>query len=227
MLAQGRRTDLEGAVALVQGGAGVAAVAADMPVVYVKYHKGLQALRNTQFRDRSEKPAVTWLWGGTGVGKTRTATEGGSFYIKDATRWWDGYEQQETIVIDDFDGSWPFRDLLRLLDRYPYQGQTKGVYVKINSPKIFITCDRHPSEFWGGHEFEQLKRRLAVITSMGAELAGNTLPPLGQGGDRTGSVGRAGVPPSLPRRRDDGGSLSTLRAREPPRRIGTILREIR
>lgn len=157
---QGRRTDLEGAVELVQGGVALEVVAAEMPAVYVKYHKGLRELRNSRFLDRSEKPVVSWLWGKTGVGKTRTAVQDGSFYIKDATRWWDGYEQQEVIVIDDFDGTWPFRDLLRLLDRYPYQGQTKGGYVKINSPKVFITCDRPPTEFWSGHELEQLNRRL-------------------------------------------------------------------
>lgn len=122
-------------------------------------------------KDRSEPPKVIWLWGKSGTGKTRRAVETcKTFYIKDGTQWWDGYEQQEAIIIDDFDGKWPFRDLLRLLDRYPYQGQFKGGYVKINSPYIFITCEYHPSYFWEGNELKQITRRVAEV----AEVDGNT-----------------------------------------------------
>lgn len=102
--------------------------------------------------------------------------------------WWDGYEQQEAIIIDDFDGKWPYRDLLRLLDRYPYQGQYKGGYVKINSPYIYITCEYSPSFFWRGNEFAQIHRRLSEIKHLGptgatnvtdvTEVAGNTGQPL-------------------------------------------------
>lgn len=98
-----------------------------------------------------------------------------TYYIKDGTQWWDEYEQQEAIIIDDFDGKWPFRDLLRLLDRYPYQGQFKGGYVPINSPFIYITCEHPPDWFWGpmakapltgdrsANELAQMLRRIDEI----------------------------------------------------------------
>lgn len=151
-------------------------IAESEPTVYVRYHRGLEKLRSSLYKERTDPPSVEWLWGRTGVGKTRRAVEhNASFYIKDATRWWDGYTQQHTIIIDDFDGSWPFRDLLRLLDRYPYQGQTKGGYVQINSPKIFITCDKPPNFFWEKHELAQVMRRISLCTEVRCtEVEGNT-----------------------------------------------------
>lgn len=156
---QGARSDLAGAVEILQKGGTLDEVD---PVVVVKYHKGLKVLRGMRMKDREAAPTVTWLWGATGSGKTREAAVG-SFYMKDGTRWWDGYEQQDRIVIDDFDGSWPFRDLLRLLDRYPYQGQTKGGYVKINSPHIYITCEFPPSHYWTDTELAQISRRISTV----------------------------------------------------------------
>lgn len=167
---QGARTDLEEAASMVHSGQPLKKVADSFPAVYLKYHKGLAALKSMAYSHRTSPPDVTWIWGPTGTGKTRTAAEG-SFYMKDGTPWWDGYEQQERIVIDDFDGRWPFRDLLRLLDRYPYQGQIKGGYVAINSPQIYITCEYHPNHYWEANELEQVKRRLTkIMTSDGTEV---------------------------------------------------------
>ncbi|UYD39137.1 MAG: replication associated protein [Wigfec virus K19_668] len=140
------------------------------PAGYVRYHRGLTALRHatTEHRDRNNPPSVFWLWGPAGCRKTRTAVEShNTFYIKDGTQWWDNYNQEEAIIIDDFDGRWPYRDLLRLLDRYPYQGQTKGGYVKINSPYIYITCEFPPEEFWRDNELAQIMRRITKVENLG------------------------------------------------------------
>jgi len=164
---QGHRSDLESVAKMIKDGIPTKEIAESNPVSYIRYTKGIEALHYQLQVDRTEAPIVIWLWGPTGVGKTRTAFEAGkSAYIKDGTLWWDGYDQQEVIIIDDFDGHWPFRDLLRLLDRYPYQGQRKGSYVKINSPKIFITCDKKPSDFWQDNELAQILRRITNVIEM-------------------------------------------------------------
>lgn len=176
---QGRRSDLESACEIIINSQrnineGLREVAETTPVTFVKFHKGLTALA---YRMNSEvnrsPPNVEWIYGPTGVGKTRYAVEKTStFFIKDGTIWWDGYEYQETIIIDDFDGNWNFRNFLRLLDRYPYQGQIKGGYVWINSPNIIITCDRRPAELLhelSEHELAQLMRRIAVVRRIDRE----------------------------------------------------------
>lgn len=168
---QGKRTDLDIACEMIIDKTPMKDIAIANPSTYVKYHKGLEKLKFIIQEDRTEAPKVFWRWGKSGVGKTRYCVDKHpDHYIKDGTPWWDGYEHQEAIIIDDFCGLWPFRDLLRLLDRYAYQGQVKGGYVKINSPYIYITCEYHPTHFWSGNELDQVMRRVTDVT----EVAGNT-----------------------------------------------------
>jgi len=177
---QGTRTDLSTVCTAIKEGKSNKEIAMEYSTQFVKYHKGLHELRLAQLEHRKEAPKVYWRWGETGTGKTRGCIEKhpDSFYIKDGTQWWNDYLQEEAIIIDDFDGHWPFRDLLRLLDRYPYQGQFKGGYVKINSPYIYITCEHPPDFYWEGNELAQILRRITEITKCGessvAEVAGNT-----------------------------------------------------
>lgn len=181
---QGKRNDLIAVTnAIVEG----TFKSTDFPEQYVQYHKGIEAFKASLLVDRdfNNPPKVIWRWGLAGVGKTRGAYEKhvNSVYVKDGTQWWDGYTQQEAIIIDDFCGKWPFRDLLRLLDRYPYQGQYKGGYVKINSPFIYITCEHPPEYFWSDNELAQITRRLHTIenvvlndvtSEVTSEVGGNT-----------------------------------------------------
>lgn len=168
---QGARNDLI-KVADTLKNHGIPKVIEETPHMYIKYHRGLEKLDFYYQKDRNTAPTVEWLWGPTGTGKTRKAVEAfDSFYIKPKGKWWDGYAHQKCIIIDDFDNEWPYRDFLNFLDRYPYQGQTKSGFVKINSPYIFITCEFPPIHYWGGTQLEQVLRRVTVVT----EVKGNTI----------------------------------------------------
>lgn len=172
MSKQGKRSDLDDVAQEIITGVAMREIAEAHPKTFIQYHKGLKALAYELSEDRSEPPRVVWLWGATGSGKTRQACDCPSFYIKDNTQWWDGYNRQSRIVIDDFDiTKWNFREFLRLLDRYPFQGQTKGGYVKINSPEIYITCEFSPEfTFNESHALAQVARRVSDVT----EVVGNT-----------------------------------------------------
>lgn len=176
---QGRRSDLENlAQGIASGEKTSSDIARDAPGAYVRYFRGLKELENTLFQtDRTEKPKVVWIHGEAGVGKTKYVYDNhplDEIYVKDNTQWWDGYKngKHKVIIVDDFDGKWPFRDLLRFLDRYPYQGQVKGGYVKINSPFIYFTSDTHPSMYYKNqlieddNHYNQLARRIDKIVFM-------------------------------------------------------------
>lgn len=154
----------------IQNGGSIKDIMETYPNQFIKYSKGIKDMFYSSQKDRIDKPYVEWIYGPTGIGKTKYASSLGDYYIKDGTPWWDGYNHEEVIIIDDFDGHWPFRDLLRLLDRYKYQGQIKGGYVKINSSKIIITCDRKPEDLYevqlSDHELSQLLRRIDKITEL-------------------------------------------------------------
>lgn len=161
---QGRRKDLEQLAKefLVRT---EAEFAEENPGAFVRYNRGLREFKSTVLAlPRDASPEVNWLWGPTGVGKSYTAYHRGeTCYIKDGTMWWNGYRNQQVILIDDFDGKWPYRDLLRLLDRYPYQGQVKGGYVEINSPIIYITCEFPPEQYWEDNALDQVLRRITNV----------------------------------------------------------------
>src|SRR5690606_37148839 len=148
---KGKRADLTKLIDdATKPNADIHSLASQNKVLWTQYGRRIKDLRNDIQPPRDGKAEVIWHFGPASTGKTSSITSQfgrENCYIKDGTQWWDGYRQQPVIIIDDFDGKWPYRDLLRLLDREIYQGQVKGGYVYINSPHIFITCEYHPTQF--------------------------------------------------------------------------------
>ena len=164
---QGTRTDIKAIAALIKNQEiTLEDLMFEYPDMYVKYSRSFEKMFNAVMKPRDEPPQVFWRFGLAGTGKTRYVIDTfgiENIYIKDGTPWWDGYNQQKVILIDDFDNTIPYRTLLRILDRYVYQGQVKGSYVQINSPFIYITCEHPPDRYWKGNEFSQVFRRLTSV----------------------------------------------------------------
>jgi len=162
---QGKRVDLDEIGASIFAGNTLETISQEHPGAFIQYGRGIERLKAMQYKDRTCRPTCVWRWGLAGTGKSyKPMHDHETFYIKDGTKWWDGYEQQEAIVIDDFDkDSWCFRDFLRLLDENPYAGEFKGGYIKINSPYIYVTCEHPPEHLWVGNELTQVERRFAEI----------------------------------------------------------------
>ncbi|AIF76270.1 Rep [Bat circovirus] len=117
---------------------------------------------------RSWKTHVEWHWGKTGTGKSRYAydtTVNKSVYWKNSTEWWDHYEGQEYVVIDDFRGEWPLKFLLNLFDRYPMKVQCKGYTAEFVSKTIIVTANYEPSHWYYFDEegLRALLRRIDFI----------------------------------------------------------------
>lgn len=164
---QGKRTDLEQMVEMVKERKSMKEIALFNPTCFIKYNKGLIQFKETITEHRTCAPWVGWRWGLAGRGKSYFVRQKyPDLYEKDGTKWWFGYEQQECILIDDFDGQWPFRNFLRLLDEGRFIAETKGGNVKINSPIIYITCEFPPSHFWANNELEQVTSRLDSIVEV-------------------------------------------------------------
>jgi len=160
---QGKRSDLSAMAKDVIDGKSIEEIARRHPGGYIRYNRGIMALQHAISPYRQAKPIIRWYYGSAGSGKTFAAVGlEKDYYIKDGTMWWDGYIPGQHIIIDDFDGKWPYRDFLRLLDRYKYQGQFKGGYLKIDS-NITITCEFHPRHFWANNALDQVLRRLDEI----------------------------------------------------------------
>jgi hypothetical protein len=131
-------------------------------------------------RDHNNPPKVFWIYGSTGIGKTRLVTESfESVCIVSDLKWpGDGYSQEECLLIDDYrnepDGM-SFRTLLRITDRYPYSMAVKSSSVQLNSPYIVITSPFSIDETFGfsTEDLDQLRRRLLAEINLDDEKVKN------------------------------------------------------
>lgn len=114
---------------------------------------------------------VELYWGAPGTGKTRKAfDENPDIYIVPIsdTLWFDGYDGESTVLIDDFSGWLKLDHLLRLLDGYPKQVPVKGGFVWLVATKIILTSNSHICNWydWNKHgdvKYRALKRRFSNI----------------------------------------------------------------
>lgn len=178
----GTRTDLLSIKEAVRSGASVSELFDTHFEVMVKYTKGIMEYRNRLVRPREDPPIVYWIYGPTGAGKsryvyTRFRTE--NVYSKPYKWWTKSYSQQLCCLIDDFTPDQiHFRELLRLLDRYPYEIDVKcSDFVQFNSPYIVITADTHPADMYPPNEYSQLARRITKIVHSDNIDTLDELPP--------------------------------------------------
>lgn len=163
---QGKRTDLEEAVTELYKN-GIEGVKKEFPVEYIKFHNGFHKLAMKPQTKRMFKPEVIWIWGPTGCGKSRYVFEKEEDIWPSGKnlKWWDGYENQEATVFDDFRADFcTFHELLRILDRYPYNVEVKGGSRQLNSKRMYITSCFPPDQVYETREdIHQLIRRIDKI----------------------------------------------------------------
>lgn len=127
-----------------------------------------QRARGHGFRPRQVHVFV----GDPNTGKTFTAhsENPGAFVLAqpqpNSGVWWDGYNGQTTVIIDEFKGWMTWTFLMQLLDGYPgVKGQTKGGMVSLDGiERIIITSNYAPHEWYKGERpWQALFRRIGEL----------------------------------------------------------------
>jgi len=142
------------------------------PQIYIQHYSSLQKI----FKDNQAKPLDLphdvqvgyWYWGKTGVGKTRSAiADFPDAYRKISnTKWWDGYQNELNVIIDDLDKSHSYMGYhLKIWgDKYAFVAESKGSSKYIRPSKIVVTSNYHPDQIWDdATTLEPLKRRFKII----------------------------------------------------------------
>lgn len=171
----GSRTGFDIAVEMARMNMKDEDIKSECPGEWVRYNKGLKSVK--PMVRRNWKPEVTWIWGASGAGKSRMAFEllGEDAFVKNpSSKWWDLYDGDENVIIDDYKGGMDFSELLRVLDRYPMVVEFKGGSCSFVAKKIVVTSINKP-EFYvpKGEPKEQLLRRIDTITQIHG-VGGNT-----------------------------------------------------
>lgn len=171
---QGTRSDLEECKKIIDEGKTWGEVASAHFGTFVRYHRGLMAYKSavTGGKLRDDPPEVVWIYGESGTGKTRYVhdrTESKDLWVSSGgdLKWFDGYDGQETALLDDFRHEHcKFTFLLRLLDRYKLRVAVKGGFVNWVPKTIFLTSIEAPEVEFAWMEPRLRKQLMRRITSV-------------------------------------------------------------
>ncbi len=175
---QGERTDLKMWVTDMESGKSFEDLLGNHTscmIRYGRFHEKFAARiakkQSRQYRDVK----VTVLWGPGGTGKTKRV-----LYKNDGNRndvyiaphdfkWWCDYENEDTILIDEFKGSlMSFEYWKRLVDGHQMKLSVKGSHTYANWKHVYITSNYHPNDWWHHVDLSmpEFSRRITEIIEM-------------------------------------------------------------
>jgi len=129
---------------------------------WVRHFRAFRAYKLLKTVPRDHAVSTTVIVGPTGTGKSRFCIRKfPKAYWKQRSNWWDGYNNHETVVLDEFYGWLPYDTLLRLCDRYPFLVETKGSQSQMVCKNVIITSNHDPKSWYKNVYFDSFKRRVA------------------------------------------------------------------
>ena len=122
-----------------------------------------------KYEDKSHLRGI-WIWGEAGAGKSRWVREQAELikerlYSKLCNKWWDGYQGEKIVVMDDID---PKHEILAQqlkiwADRYDCTLEVKGGAIHSNYEWFIITSQYSPEEiFKDDKDLGAINRRFQV-----------------------------------------------------------------
>lgn len=151
MPSQGRRTDLLECKSIIDGGGNIEDIFQQQFANAVRYGRGLKEYYSIVHKNdkRTWQTLCYVYYGDSGMGKTEAAKieskewGGKTFWLTleggmHGKVWWDGYDGEENVVIDEFNCQIRLADFKRLIDSSPLKVPIKGGMVPFLAKRIWI-----------------------------------------------------------------------------------------
>ncbi len=173
---QGERTDLALLYQLIKDGLSNYEIMEQNPDYMLsleKIERARQAVREQQYRETFRKLEVTYIWGPTGTGKTRSVMErysySGVYRVTDYAHPFDAYQGEDVLLLDEYSSNFKIRDLLNYLDGYPltlparYSNRV-ACYTKVYIISNLCLSKQYPNEQYDSPAtFAALLRRIHKV----------------------------------------------------------------
>lgn len=162
---QGKRNDLLNATDLLRESGSLKRVAEDYPVQFVKYYRGLENYRNVVAPQprRDFKSEVIVFVGPPGVGKSSLVRQlSPDVYTKPTGEWFDGWDGESDLLLDDFHGDLRFSVFKQLCDRYQFLAPIKGGFINARPKRIFITSNLKADEWYKSEALQSQMHKDAI-----------------------------------------------------------------
>jgi len=163
----GARGKFVDAVAMVVAGNNIIEVATENPEAYARGGRGLRELQYVLSKPY-EHTGVRGYWycGPPGTGKSHKARmDNEGAYIKAQNKWWDGYNGEKVVILEDMDDGCLKHYLKIWADKWSCSGETKGGHVHLQHQKFIVTSNFTIEELFGENEqiMQAIKRRFEVL----------------------------------------------------------------
>lgn len=162
---RGHRTDLELIRRDIMNGNNMDQISFNYFNAWIQYRRSFQ-----QFANICDKVAtknyrtinVVLLSGPTGYGKTAWACSFPNYYKINGNglEWFDGYNGEKILIIDEYSNDTKITDMLGLLDGYQCRLPIKGGFTYAKWDKVLITTNLRPHEI---HEQAKPEHRRALF----------------------------------------------------------------
>lgn len=152
-ITQGNRTDLTKFKEILEDGGSLADLMDKDLNLYCRYRNGLRdyaaVCAKRQRRKYRGSLKVKVLSGPTGVGKTsRIINDPEVFPINgDQLKWFDGYEGEKKLLIDEYDNNVSAVQLIKLLDGNTQRLDCKGTFTYAAWDTVYITTNLRKEQF--------------------------------------------------------------------------------
>ena len=140
------------------------------PDIKFRFYKTCKDIARDHMTKASDLEELTnyWIYGPPGVGKSRLARQDyPNAYFKCANKWWDGYQGEESVIIDDFelDHKCLGHYIKIWADRYSFIAEYKGGSMHIRPKNLIITSNYSIDQVFASDPTmaQAIKRRFRVM----------------------------------------------------------------
>ena len=142
----------------------------DYPEFWTRYHSCYLRTHSLARKrpDNVDELNNLWIHGDPGAGKSYYARSiSPSHFVKSHNKWWDGYNGEDVVVLDDLDhdtAKWCGSFIKAWADHYPFNAEIKGGSICIRPKRIIVTSNYSIEELFSSDKMlcDAITRRFTI-----------------------------------------------------------------